>query len=265
MQPKDYYKILGVSEQASESEIKKSYREFAKKYHPDHNPGDKVAEEKFKSVSEAYDVLSDKKKRQKYDAIRKGNFGNPFADSSKRGNPFGRGSQNDGSVNVDIDYEDFMRRFGNANQRSRFEKEESKKSEGYFDDIFGNLFNSDSRRKKEQTIREQPVIEEPQQTDDPFFKRKGNDAFAEVTLNIAQAILGTKIKIRTPQEKKVTISIKPGTDFGKTLRVPNMGYSSGIKSNGDLYVKLNITIPKNLNEEQISAAQIFANALELKH
>lgn len=71
MGAKDYYHILGVQENASQSEIKQRYRELAKQYHPDKNEGDKQAEEKFKSISEAYDVLGDPQKRQKYDQMRK--------------------------------------------------------------------------------------------------------------------------------------------------------------------------------------------------
>jgi len=74
---KDYYKILGVSENASEEEIKRAYRELAKKYHPDRNPGDKAAEEKFKEINEAYGVLSDPQKRAQYDQMRK--YGGAFA------------------------------------------------------------------------------------------------------------------------------------------------------------------------------------------
>jgi curved DNA-binding protein len=71
---KDYYEILGVAKGASEEEIKKAYRKLAKKYHPDKNPGDKEAEEKFKLISEAYAVLSDKSKRQEYDTYGMGGF-----------------------------------------------------------------------------------------------------------------------------------------------------------------------------------------------
>ena len=73
MEYKDYYKILGIDKKASQEEIKKVYRKLAKKYHPDANPGDKKAEDKFKDISEAYEVLSDKEKRSKYD-----NFGSDF-------------------------------------------------------------------------------------------------------------------------------------------------------------------------------------------
>jgi molecular chaperone DnaJ len=75
LSPKDYYETLGVSKTASDSEIKAAYRKLAKQYHPDMNPGDKVSEEKFKGVQEAYDILGDEKKRSQYDAMREGGFG----------------------------------------------------------------------------------------------------------------------------------------------------------------------------------------------
>src|SRR5574340_1230232 len=69
MEYKDYYKILGVSKSASAEDIKKAFRKLARKYHPDVNPGDKKAEEKFKEINEAYEVLSDSDKRRKYDTL----------------------------------------------------------------------------------------------------------------------------------------------------------------------------------------------------
>src|ERR1700680_3758781 len=65
--PRDYYEVLGVKREASEDEIKKAYRKLARQYHPDRNPGDKQAEGRFKEVQDAYDVLSDKQKREQYD------------------------------------------------------------------------------------------------------------------------------------------------------------------------------------------------------
>jgi len=71
---KNYYDILGVSEDADEAEIKKAYRKLAMKYHPDRNKGNKEAEEKFKEINEAHEVLSDSVKKQQYDAYRRGDF-----------------------------------------------------------------------------------------------------------------------------------------------------------------------------------------------
>ena len=88
---KDYYSILGVAKNAPEKEIKSAYRKLARKYHPDVNPGDKAAEEKFKEISEAYEVLSDAEKRQKYDQ-----FGDQWKAYSQGGFP-GAAPQGGGS------------------------------------------------------------------------------------------------------------------------------------------------------------------------
>uniref|UniRef100_UPI00260F003A DnaJ domain-containing protein n=1 Tax=uncultured Rothia sp. TaxID=316088 RepID=UPI00260F003A len=108
----DFYKALGVSEDASESDIKKAYRKLSRKYHPDLNPGDAAAEKKFKEISEAYDVLSDKKQREEYDQIRRygasgmGGFGGGgFGGGSYTGYPgadaFGGFSNGGEGINID--------------------------------------------------------------------------------------------------------------------------------------------------------------------
>jgi molecular chaperone DnaJ len=104
---KDFYKILGVSEDAEDKEITKAYRKLARKYHPDANPDDKTAEDKFKEVSEAYDVLSDNERRREYDEIRKygpaaGMFGGGFGGGARGGGPQGGGFGFDASNLSDI-------------------------------------------------------------------------------------------------------------------------------------------------------------------
>ena len=106
----DFYKALGVSEDASESDIKKAYRKLSRKYHPDLNPGDEQAEKKFKEISEAYDVLSDKKQREEYDQIRRygaagmgaGGFGGGgFGGGYPGADAFGGFSNGGAGINID--------------------------------------------------------------------------------------------------------------------------------------------------------------------
>ena len=125
MSKRDYYEVLGVGKSASDDEIKKAYRKLAIKYHPDKNPGDKTAEEKFKEVSEAYEVLSDKQKRSRYDQFGHagigGNAGNPFSG----GNPFAGGNFNFDGSSFNFDF-----------------------SGGGLDDILGNLFGFGARSRR---------------------------------------------------------------------------------------------------------------------
>jgi len=89
MASKDYYSILGISRSASEKEIKQAFRKLARKHHPDVNPGDKTAEAKFKEISAAYEVLSDKEKRQKYDQFGdQWQYADQFKQSRRQGAPF---------------------------------------------------------------------------------------------------------------------------------------------------------------------------------
>jgi molecular chaperone DnaJ len=95
---KDFYEVLGVSKKASQEEIKKAHRKLVRQYHPDRNPDDKAAEDKFKEIQAAYDVLGDEEKRKQYDSGGGmfggfGQGGNPFGQGGAQGNPFGQGSQ----------------------------------------------------------------------------------------------------------------------------------------------------------------------------
>ena len=114
MSQKDFYKILGVPKTATEKEIKKAYRKLAVQYHPDKNPGNKEAEEKFKECAEAYDVLSDPQKKKQYDTY--GTVGN-------------RGASN---VNPNDIFRDFASRFGGFG----------------FDDLFGNAWGGQAQHRR---------------------------------------------------------------------------------------------------------------------
>src|SRR3954467_14565071 len=104
----DYYETLGVARGASEEDIRKAYRKLARKYHPDLNPGDKSAEDRFKNVQEAYDILSDSKKRQMYDQV---GF---YSENGFPGAGAGPGSSGRGHPNMDFNGFDFSEMFRGA-------------------------------------------------------------------------------------------------------------------------------------------------------
>ncbi|MGE3801466.1 MAG: DnaJ domain-containing protein [Candidatus Kapaibacterium sp.] len=260
MKGKDYYEVLGLSETATADEIKKAYRRIAKENHPDKNPGDKAAEERFKQATEAYDTLSDSEKKAKYDQLRKlggtggGGFG--FGFRPRPSSTTGTGSEG----TFDDDYADFMRNFGTQTQRERYSNQPSSGSGfgGGLEDLLGNLFGGGKK-----AAGEPPASDEPQPTDDPFFKRKGNNAYVDLNINIAQAMLGSKVRVRTPSGQKVTVKIPAGTDPEKVLRVSSMGYQS-MAGTGDLFIRLHLVMPKNLSDEQKEALKEAMEKLGLK-
>jgi DnaJ-class molecular chaperone len=156
---------------------------------------------------------------------------------------------------------DYSTRGGTGDEGEIWEPGES------FSDAFSRIFGSGfrpGRTQQQQRPAAQEESSEPQPTSDPFFKRKGNNAYVDLTINLAQALLGSRMRVRTPSDQKVTVRIPAGSESGRTLRVPQMGYQtqSGI---GDLFIKLHVAIPKDLTEEQKEAARTFAESLTLKY
>lgn len=207
---RDYYEVLGVSKNASDDEIKKAYRKLAIKYHPDKNPGDKEAEAKFKEVSEAHEVLSDKQKRARYDQFGHAGVGGASggAYGGFGGNPFGNG-------NFDFNGQTFNFNFGGGSA---------------FDDILGNLFgfgNPGARRQ-----------------------RRGADYQTSVTLTFEEAIFGTtktidlengslKVKIPAGIDDGMSVRLK-----GKGGPAPSKDAEPG-----DLYVRVRVKPHKSLTRE----------------
>lgn len=139
MPVKDYYKILGVSENATEEEIKKAYRKLAKQYHPDMNPGDKTAEAKFKEINEANEVLSNKEKRARYDQMRK--YSESGFDFSSFGRGAGAGTGYQGKYQgINFDFSDIFSDLFSGKQRG-FSSDIS--------DIFDMFFDFGRERKKQ--------------------------------------------------------------------------------------------------------------------
>lgn len=232
-QQKDYYGILGVKKNASADEIRKAFRKLARKYHPDVNPGNKQAEEKFKEISEANDVLSDPKKRKIYDQVGfySDNIDPATAEAYARGGGSGFGAGGfggfpggnagrGGQQEVHFDFGDFD--FGQAAGGSA--------RTGSFRDIFSSMFGGGFG-----TARTGP---EP-----------GSDLEYQVTVPFWTAIRGGEVNLRIQKpdaqgrmrEEPIRVGIKPGTRDGQRIRLASRG-NPGLNGGpaGDLYLIIKI-------------------------
>jgi curved DNA-binding protein len=202
MQQKDYYKILGVDKKASAEDIKKAYRKLAMKYHPDHTKGDKNAEEKFKTISEAYAVLSDKEKRQQYDTYGSAGFQQKF-------------TQED--IFRGFDFSDVLKEFG-----------------------FGtsSFFGGRGRGQRFSFGQEHPFGGGfAQQGAAP----KGDDLIYEMPLTLQEVADGTQKTVdlrRDGQTEKITVTVPKGMITGKKLRLSGKGQPSPYGGPpGDLFIR----------------------------
>lgn len=218
---KDFYKVLGVSKDASEADITKAYRKLARKYHPDLNKT-KEAEEKFKDISEAYDVLSNKDQRQKYDAIRQFGMG---------GARFAGGSGQDGfdaSGFSDIFGSMFGGGSGNGGTRIRFST--SGGGQPNMDDIF-SMFGGGAGSPFGGARSEYQETPRPQQ---------GADRKSKITLTFRQAVKGATVSLRV-DGKQFKTHVPAGVEDGQKIRIPGKGKPGlyGGKS-GDMYLTVHV-------------------------
>jgi curved DNA-binding protein len=307
MEYRDYYQTLGVKKSATQDEIKKAYRKLARKYHPDVNPDDPNAEEKFKDINEAYQVLSDKEKRQKFDQF--GSQWKQYQQTGGRPDDFDwsqwttRG-QPGGSQYRTVSQEELEQMFGGGL--------------GGFSDFFETLFggmggNRSSRRANprgaSQNLRRGEDIEHPVEItlDEAFhgttrllsfqngrkieakipagvktgskvrlsgqgsgstrnagdlylkvtvkpdsrFERDGDNLRMNQPIDLFTALLGGEVTVTT-LDKTVKLTITPETDSGKVFRLKGLGMPKlgSPDKHGDLYVTIEVTVPKNLTEEQ---------------
>ncbi|MGQ9809758.1 MAG: molecular chaperone DnaJ [bacterium] len=375
MAQKDYYRILGVGENASQEEIKRAYRRLAKKYHPDANPGDPSAAERFKEINEANEVLSDPQKRKQYDDLRHfastgftgrgfeqgfdlneflsqfagrgartftfedlsglGDWGDIFSAIFDRGEtfrserygprkgedryseieiPFDLATKG-GKTVITIDKEEICDRCGGSGAQpgSKSQKCPQCGGRGTISVVQGAFAVSrpcprcfgrgeiitqpcTSCGGTGRTIgRKRISLKIPEATEDGatirlkgqgqpgfsggppgdlilkvrvlphhFFKRKGLDIFCEVKIGLAQAVLGTKLKVKTINGRQVLLTIPPGTQPGTTFKLKRLGIRSD-SSSGDQYVTVNVDIPKNLTDEQQSLFRKFAESLKARN
>ncbi|MDD5439259.1 MAG: DnaJ domain-containing protein [Candidatus Omnitrophica bacterium] len=220
MADKDYYKILGVPENASLDEIKKAFRQLAMRYHPDRNQDNrKAAEERFKTVSEAYYVLSDEKRRQEYDMFRKGYSGYS-------------GGQYTGTQG--FDFEEILKHFGQGQGRGRTYRTTSRGPSGtMFEDIF-DIFNHMGQGGGS------GAEEYMSDNDDGFGSRQTFRGHTDVqaTLSVPSHVAKSGGEILFKHNgKKITLKIKPGTRPGQKLRIREQGsICSSCGHPGDLII-----------------------------
>ena len=288
MEYKDYYKILGVERSANADEVRKAYRKLAMQYHPDRNPGDKQAEEKFKEINEAYQVLSDTQKRARYDQL-----GSAYSNWQQRGG--GRGDfdwsqwfSGQPAGNVHVEYGDLNDLFG----------------EGMFSDFFRSIFGGMGGTQTATRSRSRPAYQQPvsislqeaysgatrtlqsngrrlevripagvktgskvrvagggpegldlylivEVADDARFAREGDDLRTSATVDIFTAILGGEAEVDT-LEGKVKLKIPAGTQPEQVFRLAGRGmpHVKDVKNKGDLFVRLKVRIPKHLSAKQ---------------
>ena len=248
MRDKDLYQILGVAEDASDKEIKKKYRELAKRYHPDKTGGDKSKEHKFKEISAAYEVLSDPKRRGQYDAMRRGGFA-----AGPNGAP-------DFSAFSGIEgIEDLLGQFfGGGARRGRpgggrvvFE---TRPFGGFSGDGFSSPFGGGFDPPVE---RAAPVEETVRTRDGHVFTRKGDDLHGDVDVTIEEAVLGAKVPAPTI-DGGVTITIPPGTSSGKRLRLRGKGAQRPDGGRGDQYLTVRIVVPEDVDGRAAELIREFA-------
>lgn len=214
MEFKDYYKVLGVDKNASQDELKKAYRKLAQKYHPDMNQNNKESEEKFKEISEAYEVLKDKDRRLKYD-----NLGSRYNQHRQSG-----------GANNDFDWSDWFSGQQGQQSYSNVGDVFGGQSGGGVSDFFDRIFGGGARGYGQRTSRQRPV--------------KGSDYKTNVTLTLEEAYNGTSKNLKINNER-ISINFKPGIIDGHVLKLSGKGMSgkNGGPS-GDLYIKVNITLPE---------------------
>lgn len=289
MDYKDYYKILGVERKASADDIRSAYRKLAMQYHPDKNPGDKKAEDKFKEINEAYQVLSDEQKRARYDQL-----GSAYSDFRTGGGRPGdfrwddwfqqqQGGQQRGYGNAEDpfaggNFSDFFRSiFGEAvrnsarNQSMQQQQAYQQEVQISFQEAYeGTLRQFQSSSGKKLQVRIPSGVKTGSKvrvagagpegldlylvvniTDEDKFERDGYDLTTTSTLSVFTLILGGETEVETPAGK-VKLTIPAGTQIDQVFRLGGRGmpHLKDPKTKGDLYVKLKVQIPKHLSSKQ---------------
>jgi len=279
---KDFYKVLGVDKKAGADEIKKKYRTLARELHPDKNKGDAAKEEKFKGISEAYEILSDAKKRAEYDEARslyvRGGFRAPMGGGQAGGDfndIFGGGNPQDIFANL----------FGGGRRGPRKGQDlQTEATITFRESIVGT--HLDLRLATDRGAAQNITARVPAGVNDgakirvkgkgaageagpgdlfimlhvkphPIFARKGENLTLTLPVTFTEAALGADIKVPTMNGDDVTVRIAPGTSNGRTLRVKGRGITKGATT-GDLLVTVDVQVPQRVDGKALDALKAFA-------
>lgn len=277
----DYYKILEIDKTATQDQIKKAYRRLARKYHPDMNPGDKTAEQKFKQINEANEVLSNVENRAKYDKYGEHwKYGEEYEKAQQAQKSYKNYSENE-------DYSDFFKdMFGQAGftGRSSYNRASGKfKGQDIYADMTLSLREVMTTQQKTFSINGKNIritipagVYDGQQIKlkghgnagynggpngdlyitfsiqpDSQFERVGNDLKMKVTIDLYTAMLGGEIQINT-LDGKIKLKVLPETQNETTVRLKGKGLAVYKKEGefGDLFISYQVQLPKNLTEKQ---------------
>jgi molecular chaperone DnaJ len=275
---KDYYAILGVDKKADAATIKKTYRTLARELHPDKTKGDKNLEDRFKEVSEAYEILSDDKKRSEYDQARQA-----FQSGAYRA---GQPSSGDFSDLFSGGGDIFSQLFTGRRGPRKGQDIETEISISFRDALFGK--EVDLRLSGQSSAGSTITVRIPAGVSDgskvrvkgrggpgeagpgdlfvlvnviphPVFNRKGENLHIIVPVAFTEAALGADISVPTIEGDEVKLRLASGTQNGKTLRVKGRGVKKGINA-GDLLVTIEVQVPQRIDGKAKKALEDFAAA-----
>lgn len=293
----DYYKILGISKNATEKDIKKAYRKLARKYHPDLNPNDKVAEKRFKEINEANEVLSNPENRKKYDEYGKDwEHAEAFEKAKQQQGQRTYQSSRDfsGGDFSGSDFSDFFESmFGGASSRSRRQSVKFR-GQDFNAELQLDLKDVYTTHKRTLTVNGKNIritipagIENGQVikikghggkgvnggpngdlfitftiTNNTNFKRDKNNLYTTVSLDLYKALLGGEVTINT-FDGKVKLNVKPETQNGTQIKLKGKGFPVYKKEGvfGDLYITYNIKTPVNLTDKE---KELFSELAKLR-
>lgn len=286
--PQDYYETLGVSRNASADEIKKAYRNLARKHHPDRNPGDKQAEQRFKEVQEAYDVLSDDTKKSQYDR-----FGFAGPTGGPNGGPGGATFHWGGGgpgFSGEINPEDIMNLFGDLGvnlgggaggtrargRRGRARPEPQQQEIESEIEIPFEVAATGGKISVRINDRELDVSIPPGVTDGGklrlrgqgpngedvtlkvkirphrFFRREGDNIILDVPISIPEAVLGGTVDVPTLDGSRLSVKVPPNTSSGARLRLRGKGIKGG-----DQFLEMKVMAPPTPDQQSKELIEEF--------